>query len=103
MLRNIEPHNPSATVSQDDHNVEQSKRDRHGDEHVDGSDADCFVAQEPTPGRRRSSDSSHHVLCDRGLADLDAELQKLAVDTRRTPERVSAVQLLDEITNFAIY
>jgi hypothetical protein len=37
------------------------------------------------------------------LADLDAELQELAVDTRRTPERVSAVQLLDEITNFAIY
>ena len=32
MLRNIEPHNPSATVSQDDHDVEQSKRGRHGDQ-----------------------------------------------------------------------
>ena len=51
MLRNIEPHNLSATVSQDDHDVEQSKRGRHGDEHVDGGDADCFVAQKATPCR----------------------------------------------------
>ena len=34
MLGDIAPHNPSATVSQDDHDVEQSKRGRHGDEHV---------------------------------------------------------------------
>jgi len=36
-------------VSQDDHDVGQSKRNRHGDEHVDGSDADCPVAQGATP------------------------------------------------------
>jgi hypothetical protein len=40
-------------------------------------------------GRRRPSNPSHHVLCDRGLADVDAELQELAVDAGRTPERVS--------------
>jgi hypothetical protein len=39
MLRNIEPHNLSATVSQDHHNIEQSKRGRQGDEHVDGGNA----------------------------------------------------------------
>ena len=33
----------------------------------------------------RRSDPSHHVLCDRGLADLDADLQELAVDAGRTP------------------
>jgi hypothetical protein len=37
------------------------------------------------------------------LADLDAELQELAVDARRTPEWVGAVHLPDQITNFAIY
>ena len=103
MLGNVEPHNLSATVSQDDHDVEQSKRGRHRDEHVDGGDADCFVAQEAAPCRRRRSDPSHHVLCDRGLADLDAELQELAVDTRRTPQWVGAVHLPDQITNFAIH
>jgi hypothetical protein len=60
--------------------IEQSKRGRHGNEHVDGDNPDCFVAQEPTPRRRKRSDSSHHVFCDRGLADLDALLQELAVD-----------------------
>jgi hypothetical protein len=39
----------------------------------------------------------------RGLADLNAELQQLAVDAGRTPERVSVVHLPDQITNFAIY
>jgi hypothetical protein len=68
-----------------------------------GGDADCLVAQEATPCRRRPSDWSHHVLCDRSLADLKAELQELAVDARRTPEWVGAVHLPDQITNFAIY
>ena len=45
MPHNIDLHNLSATMRQDDHNVEQSKRGRHRDEHVDGGDADCFVAQ----------------------------------------------------------
>jgi hypothetical protein len=39
MLRNIEPHNLSATVNLDDHDVEQSKRGGHGDERIDGGDA----------------------------------------------------------------
>jgi hypothetical protein len=37
-LRNIEPYNLSSIVSPDDHYVEQSKRGRHGDKHVDGGD-----------------------------------------------------------------
>jgi len=44
-----------------------------------------------------------HVLRDRGLADLNAGLQQLAVDARRTPQRVGAVHLSDQITNFATY
>jgi hypothetical protein len=44
MLRDIEPHNPSTIVSQDDHDVKRTKRGRHGNGHVDGGDADCFVA-----------------------------------------------------------
>jgi hypothetical protein len=49
------------------------------------------------------SDSSHHVLCDRGLADLNAELQQLALDARHAPQWFGAVHLPDEITNFVIY
>ena len=32
------------------------------------------------------------------MADLNAELQELALNTRRTPERVNAVHLPDQIT-----
>jgi hypothetical protein len=58
--------------------------------------------QKDAPFWQRRSDPSHHVLGYRGLTDSDAELQ-LAVDTRRSPERVSAVHLPDQITIFAIY
>jgi hypothetical protein len=37
------------------------------------------------------------------LADLNPELQQLAVDAGRTPPWVAAVHLPDQITNFAIY
>jgi len=40
---------------------------------------------------------------DCGLADLNTELQELAVDAGRTPQWVGAVHLPDQITNFAIY
>ena len=32
--------------------------------------------------------SPDHVLRDRGLADIDAELEELSMDARSTPERV---------------
>ena len=46
--------------------------------------------------------SSPHVLGDSGLADLDPELQQLAMDARRTPERVGVAHLPDQLTNLAI-
>ena len=61
-----------------------------------------MIAQKAPPGRRRCPPPSHHVLGDGRLADLNAELQQLAVDPRRTPEWVGAAHLPDQITNFAI-
>jgi hypothetical protein len=37
------------------------------------------------------------------LADLNPELQQLAVDAGRIPQWIGAVHLLNQITNFAIY
>ena len=39
---------------------------------------------------------SHHVLRDSGLSHLEAELQKLTVDARGTPERVVDAHLRDQ-------
>jgi hypothetical protein len=78
-----------AIVTEDDRNVEQPKRRAGYDKHIDGRDTLGLIAQEATPGRRRLSSSSHHVLGDCRLADLNAELEQLAVDSRRAPERLA--------------
>ncbi len=89
--------------SQDDHNVEQPKRRGRHHEHSDCGDTSGLVAKEAPPGRRRRTSSSHHVLGDRGLADLDAELEDLTMDSGRSPERVGGVHLPNWITSLAIH
>jgi hypothetical protein len=43
------------------------------------------------------------VSSNRGLADLDAELEQLAVDTGCAPERVGEAHLVDQITDFGTH
>ena len=92
-----------AIVGQNDHYIKQPKRRRCHDEHIDRSDAGGLIAQKAAPGRRRRTSSSHHVLGDCRLAGLDAELEQLAVDPGRAPERVGAAHLADQLANFAIH
>lgn len=73
------------------------------DEHIDRSDALGVIAQEGLPVLRRCSSSSHHVLGDGRLADLDTELEHLTVDPGRSPERVGAAHPPNQIANFALY
>jgi hypothetical protein len=42
------------------------------------------------------------VLCDRGLADFNTDLQQLAMDARCTPERVGTAHLPDQFPNLVI-
>jgi hypothetical protein len=71
----VKSHNLPAIVGQNDHHIQQPKRRGSHNEHVDRGDAGGLIAQEATPGRRRCSSSSHHILGDRALAYLDAELE----------------------------
>ena len=41
-----------------------------------------------------------HVLGHAGLADVDAELEKLSMDARRSPQRVGNADLADQPANF---
>lgn len=79
-----------ATVRQNDHHVKQPKRCGRDNEQIYRIDAFGVIAQEAAPGRGRRTSSSHHVLRDGRLADLNTELEQLAVDLGRTPERVDA-------------
>src|SRR5216683_240837 len=87
-----------AIVAEDDGNVEQPKRRARYDKHVDGGDTLGLM-----PGWRRCTSSSHHVLGDCRLADLDAELEELSVNPRRAPQRVGGVHLPNLITSLAIH
>ena len=40
-----------------------------------------------------------HVLADAGLADVDAELPELAVNMRRSPERIFTTEHTDQLAN----
>ena len=76
-----------AIVRQNDHHVEQPKRRGRHNEHIDRSDALGVIPQEGPPVLRRRSSSSHHVFGDCSLADLDAELEQLAIDPLRSSWR----------------
>jgi hypothetical protein len=52
-------------------------------------DAVGMIAKEGLPALRRRSASPRHVLCDRGLPDIDAELEQFAVYPRSAPARRS--------------
>src|SRR5882757_11472132 len=47
-----------------------------------------MVTHEGAPPRGGRSASSDHILRDAGLSDLKAELEQLAVDARRSPQRI---------------
>jgi hypothetical protein len=72
------------------------KAQRRHDEQVQRRDFWHMVAQKRPPALARRSDVLFHVLGDSGLRDLEAELQKLAVDARRAPERVLKAYLPDQ-------
>jgi len=103
MLGHSRAYDLPAIVGKNDHNVEQPKRSGRHNEHIDRCDAFGLIAQEAAPGRGRLTSSSHHVLGDGRLADLDAELEQLTVDPGRTPERVGAAHLPNQIANLAIH
>jgi hypothetical protein len=62
------------------------KDNRRNDKEINRRDPVSVVAQEGLPCLRRSISPRYHVLRDCRLGEGEAELQKLAVDMRRTPE-----------------
>jgi hypothetical protein len=48
----------------------------------------CVVTEEGAPSLGRRPASLDHVLRDAGLRDFEAELEQLAMDARRTPQRI---------------
>src|SRR5215471_15546071 len=97
------PQDLPPAVAYDQQTIEQSKRDCRHDEEVHCNNAKRMVAKERLPSLRGRAPPPHHILGDARLADLDAELEKLSMDSRRSPQRVGDAHLADQPANFQQY
>ena len=81
------PHNQQA--------IKQTKRDCRHDEKVHRRDAIGMIMKERLPPLRWRASSPGHILGHARLADFDAELEQLTMDTRRSPRRIGNAHLAD--------
>src|ERR1700682_4206286 len=89
----------SSLMAEDEQGVENPRPGRYDNEHVDGGGVVHVIVQERAPGRGGNLGPPWKISANRGLADLDAELEQLAVDTGRAPKRVCQAHLADQITD----
>src|SRR6195256_1972575 len=89
----VDPDKVSASQPNDDEDIEQIEANGRNNEKVHGGDVGCVVTQEDAPALGRRSTSLAHVLRDARLSDLEAELEQLAMDARRTPQRIFRAHL----------
>src|SRR6266705_1621658 len=88
MRCDVDPNKVSARQPDDDQAVEQIKANGWNNEQIHGSDVRCVVVQEGAPSLGRRAASLDHVLRNAGLRDLEAELEQLTMDARRSPQRI---------------
>ena len=70
-------------MTKHDQGIQDPKRRGWHNEHVDRRNVGHVVVQEATPSRGRGFGPPPQVSSNRGLADLDAQLEQFAVDTGR--------------------
>jgi hypothetical protein len=88
-------------VAEDDQNMEETEADRRHHEQIHRGDGGGVVAQKGLPALARRSPTSRHVLRHCRLGDLDAELEQLAMNARRAPQRIGKAHLANKITQIA--
>jgi hypothetical protein len=86
----------SSAVPHDQQSIEQAKRDCRHDEHIHRSDPVSVISEECPPALGRRISSPDHVLGHAGLSDIDAELEQLSMDPRRSPQRIGNAHLADK-------
>jgi hypothetical protein len=74
-----QPQKLAAGMLQDQKSIQQPKRDRRDDEQIHRRNAVGMIAQKGLPALGWRTPSPSHVLCNRGLPDIDAKLEQFAV------------------------
>jgi len=78
----------SPIVREEDQHEQEAVRRGRDDEEISRHDLADMISQECLPGLPGRLAPTSHVFGDRGLRDVDPELQQFAMDTRRAPKRV---------------
>src|SRR6202022_3005006 len=100
MRCNAKPKNLPPAMPHDQEAVEQTKRDCRNDEQIHRRDAVGMIIEKCFPALGWRPSTPGHILGYAGLADIDAELEKLAVDARRAPEWICDAHLADQLSYF---
>jgi hypothetical protein len=102
MRRHVDPDKISAGQPDNDEGIEQIEANGRSNEQVHGRDVRRVVTQEGAPPLGRRPGSLDHVLRDAGLSDLKAELEQLAMDARRAPQRIVNAHPSDQRTQLRV-
>jgi hypothetical protein len=102
MRCDVDPNKVSAGQPDDDQAVEQIEANGRNNEQVHGGDVRRVVTQEGAPSLGRRSTSLDHVLRHTGLSDLEAELEHLAMNARRSPQGIFRAHPPDQRAQFRI-
>jgi hypothetical protein len=94
------PQNMSPAVPHDQQSIEQAKRDCRHDENIHRSDPISVIAEERPPALGRRVSSPYHVLGHAGLSNINAELEQLSMNPRRSPQRIGNGHLADKVAYF---
>ncbi len=80
----------SPIVTKDDEDKQNSEGCGWESEEVDGHQVLDMIVEKAPPGLGRWFATANHVLGNSGLGNGDAELRELAVNARRSPERIGS-------------
>src|SRR6202048_1352606 len=90
---NSEPQQLPPAMTHNQQAIEQPERDCRHHEQVHRGDPISMVAKERPPSLRGRNPPPHHIFGHAGLADIDAKLEKLAMDPRCSPQRIGDAYL----------
>lgn len=99
MLRDLKKHDSFSGMFGNDRRVEKRKLRGCNNERVDRRNVVELVAEIAKPGGAGRFGSPRQISPDRGLGDLDAEVEQFAMDAGRGPKRVGQAHLRDQIAD----
>src|SRR5260221_9186726 len=100
MRCDAKPQNMSLDMPHNQQAVEQPERDCRHHEQVHRGNPISMVTKERPPSLRGRNPPPHHIFGHAGLADIDAKLEKLAMDRRCSPQRIGDAHLADKLAYF---